>query len=70
MEYFLLEHPSGKTILCDRQNCRGVADYLEIDSQGHELRVCASHTTSKKHVSRLSERSPNLELPFKNRLVA
>jgi hypothetical protein len=70
MEYFRLEHPSDKIVLCDRQNCRKVADYLEIDRQGHELRVCASHTTSEKYVSRLSERSPNLELSFKNRPAA
>jgi hypothetical protein len=70
MDYFLLEHPSDKIVLCDRPNCRGVADYLEIDRQGRELRVCASHTTSEKHVSRLPERSPNLGLPFKTRRAA
>jgi hypothetical protein len=30
-----------------------VADYLEVDDHGHEYRVCAAHTDSKTHASRL-----------------
>jgi hypothetical protein len=67
MEYFLLEHPPGSTVLCDR--CGQVADYLEVDG-GRESHVCASHTTSKKHVSRLSEREPNPALPYRARAAA
>ena len=58
MEYFLLEHPSDSTVLCDRPNCSRVADYLELDGN-REAHVCASHTMSNKHVSRLPGRSPN-----------
>lgn len=69
MEYFLLEHPSDRIVLCDRPNCERVADYLEVEGD-RESHVCASHTASKKHVSRLPERSPNPELPYRVRPAA
>lgn len=69
MEYFLLEHPSGRIVLCDRPGCEHVADYLELDGN-RESHVCALHTTSKKYVSRLPERRPNPELPYRVRAAA
>jgi hypothetical protein len=66
MEYFLLDHPSDSIVLCDRPNCERVADYLELDGN-REFHVCACHTTSKKHVSRLPERGPNPNLPYQAR---
>lgn len=69
MEYFLLEHPSNKTVLCDRPNCGRVADYLEIDGD-RESHVCAYHTTSEKYVSRLPERRPDPERPYRARAAA
>jgi hypothetical protein len=44
-----------------------VADYLEVDDHGHEYRVCASHTASKTHASRLPTRKPTPVLPFRSR---
>ncbi len=69
MEYFLLEHPFDRTVICDRPNCGRVADYLELDDDS-ESHVCAVHTTSKRHVSRLPERSPNPALPYHVRPAA
>ena len=53
MEFFQLHHPLNATVLCDRKGCEQVADYLEVDDSGHEYRLCASHTDSKTHSSRL-----------------
>ena len=69
MEYFLLEHPSDRTVLCDRPGCDRVADYLELDGNS-ESHVCGVHTTSKRYVSGLPERSPNPGLPYRTRAAA
>jgi hypothetical protein len=51
MEYFRVDHPADRLILCDRSNCEHIADYLEIGEQGFEDRVCAAHTSSQRHAS-------------------
>ncbi len=70
MEYFLLQHPSDAVILCDLPHCGRVADYLELDQEGCESRVCPWHTTSSKYVSHLPERTPDPSLPVQIRPAA
>jgi hypothetical protein len=70
MEFFQLHHPLNVIVLCDRKSCEQVADYLEVDDHGHEYRVCASHTDSKTHASRLPTRKPSPDLPFRSRPAA
>ena len=36
MEYFLLEHPPDRLILCNRSGCENIADYLEVNEQRGE----------------------------------
>jgi hypothetical protein len=48
MEYFRLDHPPDRLILCNRSNCEGIADYLEVNEHGGEYLACAAHTSSKK----------------------
>jgi hypothetical protein len=67
MEFFQLQHPLNVTVLCDRKGCEQVADYLEVDDHGQEYRVCAMHTDSKTHSSRLPTRKPSPDLPFRSR---
>jgi hypothetical protein len=62
MEFFQLHHPLNVIVLCDRKGCEQVADYLEVDDHGHEYRVCAMHTDSKTHASRLPTRKPSPDL--------
>ena len=70
MEFFQLQHPLNATVLCDREGCEQVADYLEVDDHGHECRVCAVHTESRMHSSRLPTRKPSPDLPFRSRPAA
>jgi hypothetical protein len=70
MDFFQLQHPLNATALCDRKGCEQVADYLEVDDHGHEYRVCAVHTDSKTHSSRLPTRKPSPNLPFRSRPAA
>jgi hypothetical protein len=58
MEYFRLEHPAGKLILCDDSVCDEIADYLELDEADHEHFVCATHTSSDRHASVLPAAPP------------
>jgi hypothetical protein len=51
MQYFCLDHPPDRLILCDRSTCEGIADYLEANEQGIENFVCAVHTSSERYVS-------------------
>jgi len=55
MEYFRLEHPPDRLILCHHPDCNDIADYLEVNEQGREGFACAAHTTSEKHVSVLPD---------------
>ena len=49
MEYFRLDHPPDRLILCNRSNCDDIADYLEVNEQSREEFVCAAHTSSQRH---------------------
>ncbi len=66
MEHFRLEHPLGRLILCNRSNCKDIADYLEISEQGDEDFVCAAHTSSERHASVLPMGIPRAE-PHRSR---
>lgn len=70
MEFFHIHHPQDVTVLCDREGCEQVADYLEVDDNGHENRACAWHTESKTHASRLPTPEPSPDLPFRSRPAA
>jgi len=59
MEYFRLDHPPDRLILCNRSNCEGIADYLEVNEHGGEYLACAAHTSSKRYVSVLPKGVPN-----------
>jgi hypothetical protein len=69
MEYFRLEHPLDRLILCNRSNCEDIADYLEVNEQRDEDFVCAAHTSSKRHASVLPKGVPSTE-PHRSRAVA
>ena len=51
MEYFRLDHPPDRLILCNRSNCGHIADYLEVNEHGREDFACAAHTSSVRHAS-------------------
>jgi hypothetical protein len=70
MEYFRLEHPAGKVILCDDSVCNEIADYLEHDEEGHEHLVCATHTGSDRHASVLLRRAPGAGYQYRSRHAA
>ena len=59
MEYFRLDHPRDRLILCDRLNCERIADYIEVSERGGEDHVCAAHTSSEKHASVLPKAVPS-----------
>jgi hypothetical protein len=70
MEYFRLQHPAHKVILCDLSDhsvCEEIADYLELDEEDHEHFVCATHTRSDKHASVLLRRAPGAGYPYRSR---
>jgi|GEM_PF-837283 hypothetical protein len=69
-QYFQLEHPPNEVVICDHMACEEVADHLDVDSQGRERRLCASHTSSDKHASRLPKRRPDPNLPYSARPLA
>jgi hypothetical protein len=69
MEYFRLNHPPDRLILCNRSNCEDIADYLEINERGSEDFVCAAHTSSQRHVSVLPKRVSSAE-PHRSRAGA
>jgi hypothetical protein len=65
MQYFHLEQPPDGMILCDKSGCTAIADYLEIDANGTEHHLCAIHTRSQIHVSRLPTRAPDPSLRYR-----
>lgn len=69
MKHFRLEHPPDRLFLCNRPDCEDIADYLEINEQGREDFVCATHTGSERHVSVLAKGVPSAE-PLRSRFVA
>jgi len=48
LQCFQLEHPENEMVLCDRPKCEAIADYLEVEADGTEHRLCAFHTMSDK----------------------
>ena len=69
MRYFHLEQPFDELILCDREDCEAIADYLEVEDDGNEHRLCSFHTRSTKYASRLPARMPNVDLPYRSKPV-
>jgi hypothetical protein len=61
MKYFRVDHPPDQLIPCNRSNCKGIADYLEVNEHEGENFVCAAHTGSERHASVLPERVPGAE---------
>ncbi len=59
MQYFCLDHPPDRLILCNRSNCEHIADYLEVSEHGREDFTCAAHTSSVRHASVLSKGAPS-----------
>jgi hypothetical protein len=59
MKYFRVDHPPDRLILCNRSNCEGIADYLEVNEQGCEGFACAAHTSSERHASVLPTGVPH-----------
>ena len=59
MEYFRLNHPPDRLILCNRSPCEDIADYLEINEHGREDFVCAAHTSSQRYASVLPKGVPS-----------
>jgi len=60
---FQLEHPEDEMILCDRQDCEVIADYLEVAADGTEHHLCAFHTKSHTYTARLAPRYPDPKAP-------
>ena len=69
MEYFRLDHPPDRLILCNRSNCEDIADYLEVNERGREEFVCAAHTSSQRHASVLPKGVSSAE-PHGTRVAA
>jgi hypothetical protein len=69
MEYFRLDHPRDRLILCNRLNYEDIADYLEVNKHGREDFVCAAHTSSEKHASVLPKGLPGAD-PHRSRPAA
>jgi len=48
MEYFRLDHPPDRLILCSRSNCEDIADCLEVNEDGSErFCLCCPHWQCK-----------------------
>jgi len=65
LQCFQLEHPEDEMILCDRQDCEAIADYLEVEQDGTEHRLCAFHTKSHTYAARLTPRCPDPKAPYR-----
>jgi len=70
MEYFCLDHPSDRLILCNRSTCEDIADYLEVNEQNREDFVCAAHTSSQRYASVLPKGVPSGAEPHRSRPAA
>jgi hypothetical protein len=62
MEYFRLDYPPDRLIICNRSNREDIADYLELNEDGREYFACAGHTSSERHASVLRKGVPSSEL--------
>jgi hypothetical protein len=69
LEYFRLEHPPDRLILCNRSDCKDIADYPEVNEHGSEDFVCATHTSSERHASVLPNGLPSGD-PHRSRPAA
>jgi hypothetical protein len=69
MQFFHLGQPHDEMILCDRNECEAIADYLEIEENGTEHRLCSFHTRSTKYASRLAARLPNRALHYRSKAL-
>src|SRR5438132_14409621 len=70
MQFFHLEQPLDEMIVCDWNGCEAIADYLEVEDDGTEQRLCAFHTRSYKYASRLPVRAPNRRVPYRSAPLA
>ena len=59
MQFFHLEQPLDEMMVCDRDGCEAIADYLEVEDDETEQCLCAVHTRSHKCASRLPVRASN-----------
>jgi hypothetical protein len=66
MQFFHLEQPLDEMIVCDRDGCEAIADYLEVEDDETEQRLCAGHTRSYKYASRLPMHDPNRRVPYRS----
>jgi hypothetical protein len=62
---FQLEHSEDEMILCDRQDCEAIADYLEVEADGTEHHLCAFHIKSHTYAARLAPRYPDGKTPYR-----
>ncbi len=70
MEYFCLDHPPDRLILCNRSNCEDIADYLEVNEHGGEYFASAAHTNSERHATVLPKGAPSGAEPRRSRPAA
>jgi hypothetical protein len=70
MEYFRLDHPPDRLVLCNRSNCEDIADYLEVNEHGREDFACAAHTSSERYASVLPTGLPSGADPHRSRPAA
>jgi len=69
MEYFRVDHPGDRLILCNRSNREDIADYLEVNEHGLEDFVCAARTSSERYASVLPKGLPTID-PHRSRPAA
>jgi len=70
MTSYGLEHAAERIVLCDFMACENVADYIDVDEDGHEHFECAAHTNSTVHASRLPKRAPGAGYPYRSKAAA
>ena len=66
MQFFHLEHPLDEMMVCDRDGCEAIADYLEVEDDETEQCLCAVHTRSHKCASGLPVRASNRRVPYRS----
>ena len=70
MELYQLEHPPDRILLCIQPDGNEIAHYPELTEDGGEEILCASHTSSDKHVSALRKRACRTGHYFRSRPAA
>jgi hypothetical protein len=66
MQFFHLEQPLDEMMVCDRDGCEAIAEYLEVEDDRTEQRLCAFHSQSHKYASRLPVRALNRRVPYRS----